>query len=99
MAMRRKLGGMLLAGVILASFLFAVSRVDSGTRAEGKEQLEAAVRRTAVVCYASEGFYPPDVAYMCSHYGLQYDTEVYIVEYSLFAPNLMPDITVLERSP
>jgi len=80
-------------------FLTAVSRLEEGRRAEGKQQLETALRRTAVSCYAAEGFYPPDVAYMQEHYGLQFDENAYIVHYSLTASNWMPDITVLEKLP
>ena len=82
-----------------AYFLLALSRLEEGRRAAGVEQLEAAVRKTAVSCYASEGFYPPDVAYLQEHYGLQYDEETYVIHYERTASNWMPDITVLERSP
>ena len=80
-------------------FLGAVARLEEDRQAQGKQQLETALRRTAVSCYAAEGFYPPDVAYMQEHYGLQFDEEAYIVRYTLSASNWMPDITVLERSP
>ena len=89
----------LLALLVLLCFLLALSRLERGTAAEGKVQLEEAVRRAAVSCYASEGFYPPDVAYMTQHYGLQYDEEAYQVHYEVFASNLMPEITVVERQP
>ena len=80
-------------------FLGAVFRLEAGRREEGKGQLEAILRRTAVSCYAAEGFYPPDVSYMQEHYGLQYDEDAYVVHYERTASNWMPDITVLERSP
>ena len=80
-------------------FLLAVSRLEEGRKAEGKRQLETAVRRAAVSCYASEGFYPPDIAYMQENYGLQYDEESYVIHYERTASNWMPDITVLERLP
>lgn len=88
---------LLLAAALL--FLGAVNRLEEGRRAEGASQLETALRRTAVSCYASEGFYPPDVAYMQEHYGLRYDEESYTVHYRLTASNWMPDITVLENTP
>lgn len=93
-----KLRNLLAALVVLVCFLLAVARLDRGAAGEGKAQLEEALRRTAAACYAAEGAYPPSVDYMCSHYGLQYDEERYTVRYELFASNLMPDITVLERS-
>lgn len=78
-------------------FLLALSRLEAGHRAEGKQQLEEALRRAAATCYACEGFYPPDAAYMQEHYGLRWDEKNYTVRYERFATNLMPDITVLEH--
>ena len=88
---------MALAAALL--FLGAVNRLEDSRRAEGARQLETALRRTAVSCYAAEGFYPPDVAYMQTHYGLRFDEESYRVHYRLTASNWMPDITVLENTP
>lgn len=85
------------AFVLILCFWSALSQLESGQRAEGKKQLEEAARRAAVTCYASEGFYPPDVAYMQMHYGLQWEESRYTIRYERFADNLMPDITVLER--
>jgi len=59
-------------------------------------QLELAVRRSAVACYAAEGIYPPTLDYLVEHYGVQIEDQ-YIVYYDIFASNLMPDITVLEK--
>lgn len=82
---------------VLLCFSLAVSRLEQDRQAQGKSLLEDVLRRTAVACYASEGFYPPDVDYMLEHYGLQYDAEKYVIRYEVFASNLMPDITVLEK--
>ncbi len=87
-----------LVTVILVFFLAAVSNLQAGNKEEGKEQLEQAIRRCAVACYAAEGIYPPNVDYMKEHYGIQIDEEQYLVIYDIFAENLMPDITVLERN-
>ena len=62
-------------------------------------QLETALRRGVAACYATEGFYPPDLSYLREHYGLQIDESRYRVFYEVFAPNIMPEITVLERVP
>ena len=94
---RMKKRSILLLLAVLLCFLMAISRLEQGANAEGKRQLEDALRRTAVACYASEGFYPPDVDYMVQHYGLQYDEDTYRVHYEIFASNLMPEITVVER--
>lgn len=83
--------------LIALCFLLAVSRLETGRREQGREQLEDALRRTAVSCYALEGFYPPNVAYMEDNYGLSYDKEHYTVHYEVLAANLMPEITVLDN--
>ena len=77
--------------------MLALSRLENAHQEAGKQQLEDALRRTAVACYAVEGFYPPDVDYMVQHYGLQYDEDSYRVHYEIFASNLMPEITVVEK--
>ena len=87
----------LLILAVLLCFLVALSHLEQGRQTEGKRQLEAAVRRTAAACYALEGFYPPDVDYMARHYGLQYDKDAYRIHYEIFASNLMPEITVVEK--
>lgn len=88
-----------LALTVLLCFTLAVGRLEQGRKSEGKQQLEDALRRTAAACYAAEGFYPPDVAYMQSRYGLQYDETSYRIYYEIFASNLMPEITVVEKQP
>lgn len=82
---------------VLLVFALTVSRLDRNRHQEGLCQLEQTVRQTAVACYAAEGFYPPDIAYMQNHYGLHYDETEYRIHYEIFASNLMPDITVLEN--
>ena len=92
----------LCAAVLAAIALFfsaALSNLSRRRSAEGHEQLETALRRTAVACFAVEGRYPPSLAYMEEHYGIQINSELYAVDYVVFADNLMPDITVLEREP
>ena len=84
---------------VLVCFTTALSNLDRGREAEDRRQLEEALRRACAACYAAEGIYPPDVAYLEEHYGLQVDGERYAVSYDIFAENLMPDITVLEREP
>ena len=48
-------------------------------------------------CYALEGEYPPDLAYLEQNYGLQLDTNKYIYHYEMFAANIFPDIKVFAR--
>jgi len=98
--LRQGISGVLfpvLAIGILLFFLASINNLNEGKSEEGKNQLEQALKRCAVTCYATEGIYPPDVEYMKEHYGIQIDEERYLVRYEIFAENLMPDITVVEK--
>jgi len=94
----RWLPKLLMPVVVLAAFLLALSRLDSGSTEVQRQQLEDSIRRACVACYASEGVYPPNLSYLEQHYGLQVDTTRYTVFYDIFAENLMPDITVVNSS-
>ena len=96
------LRALLLPAIIVAVLVFfstALNSIESGRGAENKRQLEQALRRGCVACYAAEGIYPPDIDYLKEHYGVQVDETQYVVFYTAFADNLMPDITVLEQTP
>lgn len=104
--MKRKSGfGAIFGGVLFAAlavavmlmFFTALNHLDSGRGDAGQQQLEESLRRTCVACYAAEGIYPPSLDYMQEHYGLIVDTARYDVFYEVFAENLMPDITVIEK--
>ena len=82
---------------LAAVFLTALSNLKDGNSAEAKKQLEEAIRRSVITCYTTEGRYPPDFAYVQDTYGIQVDETRYVVVYDVFAENLMPEITVLER--
>lgn len=84
------------AVVVVVWFLISLSGVKQGSAAQGRTQLETALRRAAVACYAAEGSYPPSLDYLTEHYGVQIGKD-YVVFYEVFASNLMPDITVLEK--
>ena len=105
--MRRKwnhlhslLRGLLLpaaAAAVLLLFAAALNSLNQDRSQEDLRQLEETLRRSCVACYAAEGAYPPSLAYLKDHYGLQVDETRYTVQYSAVAENLMPDITVLEN--
>jgi len=86
-----------LAAVVLLCFATAINSLSEGQNREDLRQLEQALRRSCVACYAAEGIYPPNLDYLKEHYGLQVDETRYTVFYSAIAENLMPDITVLEN--
>ena len=73
--------------------------LDRRQREAGRQQLENALRRSVAACYAAEGIYPPNLDYLRQHYGLLIGEERFRVFYEVFAHNLMPEMTVLERVP
>lgn len=84
---------MLLVGV----FVMVVSgtgRLADAAVAEGAENAENAIRRAAVLCYATEGFYPPGLEYIEKEYGVQVDYSRYAVQYDVFASNILPRVQV-----
>lgn len=64
--------------------------------AESMESLELAVRRAAVSCYAAEGRYPDTLSYLVERYGVRLDPR-YAVHYSVFAPNVPPEVDVVTK--
>lgn len=96
------LSGVLLPVAVVAVLLWfatAVESLNTGRAEEDMRQLEEALRRGCVACYAAEGAYPTDLNYLKERYGIQIDEGRYTVYYSAFAENIMPDITVLENTP
>lgn len=59
--------------------------------------LKAAVERSARQCYVVEGFYPPSLEYLEENYGLQINTDEFVVVYDVFASNISPDVRVVKR--
>lgn len=82
---------------IVLWFFSAVANLDRDRQLEDKQNLETVLRRAAVLCYAAEGAYPPDLEYLLENYNVQFDESRFAVMYESIASNLMPDITVLER--
>ena len=98
--MRRMLCGFLgLAAVaaMVAAFGAAAGRSGEIAAEEERRQLERAVLRAALSCYAVEGYYPASLDTLEENYGLRYNEAQYIVRYDCFADNVLPDISVYDR--
>ena len=89
--MKENAAGLVVFIAIALFMLYGLQSAAQSSQEEGLRITEDALRRAVVSCYALEGRYPPDVAY------LQVNEEKYIVHYEIFAENIMPEITVLER--
>ena len=78
-------------------FVVFTGRLERESAAEQKEALELALERDITTCYALEGQFPPDLAYLRDHYGLSYDEDLFYVDYRPYGSNIRPFYIVLER--
>lgn len=95
---RQLLYSVLLAALLLFVSGFAADRIRLSNESEQTAILEKAVTRTITECYALEGSYPPDIAYLTAHYGLTYDSDQYLIDYQYIGSNLRPDVTIIKRN-
>lgn len=75
----------------------SAGKMGSGQQEESLKQLDEAIRKATLTCYAVEGVYPPTIDYLRERYGIQVDESRYTVFYEVFGDNIMPEITVMER--
>ncbi|MDD7643222.1 MAG: hypothetical protein PUK75_12265 [bacterium] len=78
--------------------LISAGNVNERQQAESLKQMEDTIHKAVLNCYAIEGCYPATIEYVEEYYGLQIDHEKYDVFYEVFAQNLMPEVTVLEKN-
>lgn len=90
------LGLALFVGVLLW-VLHGVREASAISDREGLRMAERAVRQAAVSIYALEGAYPATYEDLKANSGIAVDEEKYTVFYDIFASNLMPEITVVQK--
>lgn len=83
--------------LLFVFFIRGVHSIESTTLSKQQESLETALSRSIAQCYAVEGFYPPSLSYLTEHYGLTYDSQIFLVDYEYYGNNLLPDITVIRK--
>lgn len=86
--------------VILAAaalLFYGLSLLSRTSEQEQKAAVERAIQKSLVNCYAIEGAYPPDIAYLEEHYGLIIDHEAYVVDYQTIGSNIRPSVLVVPR--
>ncbi len=95
----RKLAlSVLLLIVLLFLFIRGLGAISARSDEEQRRSLEEAIHRNIVYCYTVNGFYPESLDYLLQNYPILYDEDRYIIYYQPVASNLMPDVTVVERS-
>lgn len=101
MSTRMKKGFIGCAIVLLLLFFLqafvGVGSLEGEADNQSIKMAEESIKKMAVQCYALEGSYPPDIAYLVSNYGLIVNEKEYFYYYEVIASNIMPNITVIRR--
>ena len=88
----------LLTAVLLAAAVLLILAQSGPKRAEIREEGTVAIRElvenAARQCYAVDGVYPPNLAYLEDHYGIRINKKDYFVNYDAFASNVPPSVIV-----
>lgn len=81
--------------IFIGLFLLGISDISKTSDRESYKNLQTALDRSVIHCYAIEGRYPPSLEYLEEHYGITYDKNKYFIDYQPIASNMMPDITII----
>lgn len=82
--------------LILAIAIYMFFDVGNTADSESLSITETNIRRAVMSCYAEEGRYPESIEYLKENYGL-YISDDFVVDYSIFADNIMPQIFVMRK--
>lgn len=93
-----KITPLIICGFVLVGFLISVNKAGSFTSEQNLEVLEKSINEAVVSCYAIEGRYPKDIEYLEDNYNLYINREKYLVDYDIFASNIMPDVVVIDKA-
>ena len=71
-------------------------KVEETAQTQQISLLKDALNQAIVNCYAVEGRYPESLDYIIENYGIQINTEKFIVTYDIFAENVRPQLNVIQ---
>lgn len=94
---RRVALSLLLVAAVAVLFLYGFARVSRSAAREQQTMTERAIQRALVNCYAIEGVYPSELAYLEEHYGLNINHTRFVVDYDSFGSNIRPAVRVVPR--
>lgn len=86
----------LLSMALLVSAWAVADRIGKDSSEKAVSRLSSAITQACATCYALEGRYPPDVAYLEENYAIVVD-EGMLVVYEAFGENVMPVVKVFRR--
>ncbi len=82
-------------GLAAGYFLYGLSNVSDSVEEQQRDTLENAIERAVVSCYAIEGSYPSDIAYLEEHYGIAVDYDKFIINFQSIGANIKPGVQVI----
>lgn len=86
-----------LFAAMIVWLVLALNNASVSSDKRALSDLKTTIENNITMCYSIEGAYPENVDYLCKNYGLIFDKEKYIVHYEIFASNIRPTVTILER--
>ena len=89
--------GVLLFAAVAVWVTLGVRQAARVSDEEGLRIAREAIERAVVSCYSLEGVYPATYEDLKAKSGLAIDEDKYIVFYDIFASNIRPSVTVMER--
>ena len=89
--------GLALVGAIAILMMRGIQDASRLSDQEGMRMVEESIERAIISCYSLEGVYPASYEELKEKIGLEVDEEKYIVIYEIFASNIRPSVTVMER--
>ena len=89
--------GLLLFAAVAVWMVQGVREAARVSDQEGLRMAQEAVERAVISCYSLEGVYPATYEDLKAKSGLAIDEEKYIVFYDIFASNIRPSVTIVER--
>ena len=89
--------GVVLFAAVAVWVAWGVREAARVSEEEGLRLAREAIERAVVSCYPLEGVYPATYEDLKEKSGLAVDEEKYVVFYDVFASNIRPSVTVLER--
>lgn len=98
---RRRRTNVVLAGVcvvlviVLIALVFNIAQING--RTQGAHALRESILNSAMQCAAVEGAYPSTLAHLEENYGLRINHDDFIVQYEIFAENVVPSVVVTPR--
>ena len=81
--------------IIMVLIVNGLIETEKSSKAENARILEDSIRRAIIVNYSIKGTYPESIKALQEDYGIVIDESKYLVHYSIFASNIMPDMSVI----